>query len=159
MHLRVRQKGRRIHQQVYSVDGTEKYPHWVVLIIFVSRPNLRYCYQYGNKLTAQLIVLKFPKREHGMRLLGKDTIYDLLKQDSATSKWLTIWVNEVAYAQWQCASDVLIQFPNAQERNCGLFIFETEPKGFCIEVQVAFPQRVAVITGFARQEEDNNGQN
>lgn len=93
-----------------------------------------------------------------MRLLGKDTIHNLQKQDNTLDKWLATWVSEITYAQWQCANDVLIQFPNAQEQNRGLFIFQTEPRGFCIEVKIAFPQRVALITAFARQE-DNNGQN
>jgi len=92
-----------------------------------------------------------------MRLLGRDTLNGLQKRNEMLDKWLAAWVYEFVHARWWCSADVLSQFPKVQEHRDGLFLFQTEPKGYCIEVQIAFPQGIALITALTELIEDNNG--
>jgi mRNA-degrading endonuclease HigB of HigAB toxin-antitoxin module len=92
-----------------------------------------------------------------MHLLGRDTLNVLQKRNEMLDKWLAAWVCEFVHARWWCSADVLSQFPKVQERSDGLFLFQTEPKGYCIEVQIAFPQGIALITALTEIMEDNNG--
>jgi hypothetical protein len=92
-----------------------------------------------------------------MRLLGRDILFNLQKRNEMLDKWLAVWVCELTNARWWCPTDVFNQFPKVQERGGGLFLFQTEPKGYCIEVQIAFPQGIALITALTELIEDNNG--
>ena len=91
-----------------------------------------------------------------MRLLGRDTLNGLQKRNEMLDKWITAWVCEFIHAHWWCPADVHDQFPKVQELDDGLFLFQTEPKGYCIEVQIAFPQGIALITALTELIEDNN---
>jgi mRNA-degrading endonuclease HigB of HigAB toxin-antitoxin module len=92
-----------------------------------------------------------------MRLLGRDTLRGLQKRNELLDKWLASWLCEIVHARWWSPVDVINQFPKVQENDNGLFLFQTEPKGFCIEVQIAFPQGIALITALIELTEDNNG--
>jgi hypothetical protein len=83
---------------------------------------------------------------NNMHLLGRDKLSRLQKQNDMLDKWLASWVCELVRARWWCSADVLNQFPRVQECGNGLFLFTTEPKEYCIEVQFAFSQGVALIT-------------
>lgn len=91
-----------------------------------------------------------------MRLVGRDILNPLQKQNKTLDNWLSAWVCELVHARWWSPADVLDQFPKVQERGNGLFLFQTEPKGYYIEVQIAFPQGIALITALTEHKEDNN---
>lgn len=91
-----------------------------------------------------------------MHLLGRDTLNRLQNQNEMLDKWLSSWLSELVHARWWCSADVVGQFPKVQEHRDGLFLFQTEPKGYCIEVQIAFPQGIALITALTEITEDNN---
>ncbi|MGJ0489622.1 hypothetical protein [Methylobacter sp.] len=91
-----------------------------------------------------------------MHLLGRDKLNRLQKQNQNLDKWLSVWTSELLHARWWSTNDVLNQFPKAQERSNGLFLFQTEPRGYCIKVQIAFPQGIALITDLIELIEDNN---
>jgi hypothetical protein len=94
---------------------------------------------------------------NNMHLLGRDTLNGLQKQNEMLDKWVAIWVCEFIHARWWCSDDVIGQFPKAQQHGNGIFLFQTEPKGYCIEVKIAFPQGIALITALTELIEDNNG--
>lgn len=87
-----------------------------------------------------------------MRILGRDTLGDLQKNN----KWLASWLSELAHARWWNSTDVQKQFPKAQARNNDLFLFQTESNEYCIEVQFAFLQGIALITALTELTENNN---
>ncbi len=87
-----------------------------------------------------------------MHILGRDTLGDLQKNN----KWLATWLAELAHARWWNSTDVEKQFPKAQARNNNLFLFQTEPNKYCVEVQFAFPQGIALITALTELTENND---
>ena len=87
-----------------------------------------------------------------MRILGRNTLGDFQK----SNKWLATWLTELAHARWWGPADVLKQFPKAHAHSNDLFLFQTEPKKYCIEVQFAFPQGIALITALTELTENNN---
>lgn len=81
-----------------------------------------------------------------MRLIGREKLNSLRGQGGAAEKWARSWVAEVAEAHWRQPGDVTEQFPNALHQGHGHFLF---PIGHCkqaIKVQVAFAQRIALIS-------------
>lgn len=91
-----------------------------------------------------------------MRLVGKDMLCPLRKQNEILDRWLSAWIHELGHARWWSPADVLNQFPKAQEHGDGLFLFQTDPKGYYIEVKIVFPQGIALITALTGRKEDNN---
>jgi mRNA-degrading endonuclease HigB of HigAB toxin-antitoxin module len=91
-----------------------------------------------------------------MRLVGRDILNPVQKQNKILDGWLSAWVCELIHARWWSPADVLNQFPKAQQCGNGLFLFQTEPKGYYIEVKIAFPQGIALITALTEHTEDNN---
>ena len=87
-----------------------------------------------------------------MRILGKDTLGNLQKNN----KWLAIWLSELACAQWGGSNDVIKQFPKAKKCNDNLFLFTTNPERYCVEVRFSFPHRTALITALTKLTENNN---
>jgi mRNA-degrading endonuclease HigB of HigAB toxin-antitoxin module len=85
-----------------------------------------------------------------MHLIGKNLISCLHKQNDSLDKWVSAWVSEIIQAHWWCPADVFSQFPKAQINGNDLFLFDTEPKFYGIEVQFAFPQGIALITSLKK---------
>lgn len=84
-----------------------------------------------------------------MHILGRDTLGNLQKDN----KWLATWLCELAHARWWNSADVFNQFPKVQECDNNIFLFQTELKEYCIEVQFAFPQGIALITALKKLKE------
>jgi mRNA interferase HigB len=90
-----------------------------------------------------------------MHLLGRNILSNLQK-NAAVDKWLTSWICEVVNAHWKNSDQVFKQFPQAQQLNDNLFLFETKPKMYCIKVQIAFPKGIVLITALNKLMENNN---
>jgi mRNA-degrading endonuclease HigB of HigAB toxin-antitoxin module len=80
-----------------------------------------------------------------MRLIGRERLNCLKGQSQALDKWLVIWLSELAHAQWRREAELLTQFPNARRIKEGLFAFPVGLGSHEIEVQIAFPQSIALI--------------
>lgn len=87
-----------------------------------------------------------------MHILGKDKLGNLQK----SNRWIAIWLSELTFAQWGCSDDVIKQFPKAKICGDNLFSFKTEINEYCIQVQFAFPQKIALITALTQLKENNN---
>jgi mRNA-degrading endonuclease HigB of HigAB toxin-antitoxin module len=83
-----------------------------------------------------------------MRLIGRERLNCLKGQSEALDKWLVSWLSELAHAQWAQAGELLNQFPTARQLQQGLFAFRVGTGTYEIEVQIAFPQGIALITAF-----------
>ncbi|MBB4867127.1 mRNA-degrading endonuclease HigB of HigAB toxin-antitoxin module [Pseudomonas nitritireducens] len=90
-----------------------------------------------------------------MHLLGRDKLGPLKGRDKGLDKWIVSWVSEVIHASWNDSADLLAQFPKAQQIASGIFRFCVVTGNYMIEVRVAFPQRVALITTLITIEESN----
>jgi mRNA-degrading endonuclease HigB of HigAB toxin-antitoxin module len=90
-----------------------------------------------------------------MHLLGRDKLGPLRGLDAALDKWIVSWVSEMAHASWNDSSDLLAQFPKAQQIAPGVFRFSVVTGNYMLEVRVAFPQRVVLITALINIEESN----
>lgn len=81
-----------------------------------------------------------------MKLLGRNILKNLHKNDVLDS-WLNAWSCEIIHARWWSETDVFKQFPQVKQLDGNLFSFETKPKMYCINVQIAFfPIGVVLIT-------------
>lgn len=85
-----------------------------------------------------------------MRLLGREKLPSLQMESEQIRKWISSWVSEVSHAKWKVPSDLLEQFPSAQVRDDGLFVFSVCDSGCFVELKVAFAQGVAVITAIVK---------
>ena len=93
-----------------------------------------------------------------MHLLGRDQLESIKGHNAEIDKWLNSWLSEFTHARWWCADDVLRQFPMTQELGDDSFLFQTGLGEHCIEVLIAFPQGVAIITTTTKiKKEDSNG--
>ena len=92
-----------------------------------------------------------------MRILGRNNLICLHERNEMVDKWLNAWIHELVVAQWRSAADVLEQFPKAQELGAGLFLFQIDPKGYCIKVQISFSHGIVQITDLTELIEDSNG--
>lgn len=90
-----------------------------------------------------------------MHLLGRNILSNLQKNE-AVDKWLIAWTYEVIHAHWKNSDQVFKQFPQVQQLDDNLFLFETKPKMYCIKVQIAFPKGIVLITALNELTENNN---
>ncbi|HBO9693886.1 TPA: type II toxin-antitoxin system HigB family toxin [Pseudomonas aeruginosa] len=90
-----------------------------------------------------------------MHLLGRDKLEPLKGLDGGLDKWVVSWVSEMTQASWKGSTDLLAQFPKAQEIAPGVFRFYVVTGNYAVEVRVAFPQGIALITALLTIEESN----
>ena len=81
-----------------------------------------------------------------MRLIGREKLNRLKGKGAETEKWVRNWAAEVAEAQWCQPGDVTDQFPNVRHRDQGYFSFPIGNCELAIELQIAFAQRIALIS-------------
>jgi len=81
-----------------------------------------------------------------MKLLGRNRLQALYGLDEQTDKWLCSWVSEISHANWKHPKDVLLQFPQAKSVANGIFHFRAANCAKYIEISVAFPLAVAIVT-------------
>ena len=77
-----------------------------------------------------------------MRLIGRDKLAQI---GGEVDRWLRNWCAEVVRAHWRRPEDVTSQFPNASVRPEGDFFFPVGASGYSVQLQIAFPQGVALI--------------
>lgn len=77
-----------------------------------------------------------------MKLIGRNK---LQRVSDEVDRWLRSWCAEVAHAYWQRPEDITDQFPNARMHSGGAFLFPIGTSGYCVILQVAFKQGVALI--------------
>ncbi|KNH30319.1 hypothetical protein ACS77_00440 [Pseudomonas syringae] len=81
-----------------------------------------------------------------MRLIGREKLTPLQGKGDRAEKWLRGWVAEIISAHWKQPADVNEQFPNSSLKGDGVFHFPVESCGVAIQLMIAFPQGVALIT-------------
>lgn len=83
-----------------------------------------------------------------MRLIGREKLGHLQNHDEPTEKWVRAWIAELVHANWKHPVDVSHQFPNARHEGDGEFLFPVSYSNCVIHVLIAFPQGIALVTGF-----------
>lgn len=81
-----------------------------------------------------------------MRLLGRHWLLPLRGSTTEDKAWLSSWTAEVVNAAWRQPTDVYSQFPNVEIRSHSVFLFWNRNRQWAIELVIAFPQQVALIT-------------
>ncbi len=80
-----------------------------------------------------------------MRLIGKERL--VARHVGAVARtWLISWVSEISMANWKGPMDVVRQFPKARQESDSQFIFPVEDDIGEIDVLIAFPQGIALVT-------------
>lgn len=80
-----------------------------------------------------------------MRLVGREKLNHLNDNVQAKS-WLRNWIAEVKDANWKNPTDVFDQFPNVRVKGQNLFMFPISKINVAVELMVAYPQGIALIT-------------
>ena len=88
-----------------------------------------------------------------MRLIGRHMLHRLRHREVNAEKWVRSWASEVMDAHWRKPVDVTTQFPKAHDQGGGLFLFPVDRGELAIRVQIAFPQGIALISGFNSNDE------
>jgi mRNA-degrading endonuclease HigB of HigAB toxin-antitoxin module len=81
-----------------------------------------------------------------MRLIGKERLLSWQVERSAARTWLINWISEISEANWKSPLDVVRQFPRARQKGDSRFVFEVEEGVAEIDLLVAFPQAIALVT-------------
>lgn len=81
-----------------------------------------------------------------MRLIGRAKLEALAERDREAAKWVANWVTELREANWMRAADVGKRFPKALQQADGTILFPVPRQGLGIQVLMAFPEKVALIT-------------
>lgn len=82
-----------------------------------------------------------------MRLVGRERVTKNIR-DPGANEWVSIWMSEVADAQWSSSSELLSYYPTAQDLGNGKFLFSVSQGKAYIEVLVSFTQKIACILHF-----------
>lgn len=90
-----------------------------------------------------------------MRLIGRARLEPLRAQDSETARWIANWITALRDAHWKRPADVTIQFPKAFQQDDSTFLFPVAQLRTEIQVLIAFPQGVALITAIRFLVADN----
>ena len=85
-----------------------------------------------------------------MRLLGRNHRQKIRGLDAQTDSWLTIWASEVSNASWKAPVDLVKQYRSVVEQDASTYLFQIGAFDGFIELQVAFPQGVALITAIKK---------
>lgn len=81
-----------------------------------------------------------------MILVGRSKLCRLTRDGGQAERWVRSWVAELASAHWRHLSDIYAQFPSARQVADGCIAFPVSDSDAVIQVRVAFPQGVALIT-------------
>ena len=88
-----------------------------------------------------------------MRLIGREKLDHLRSRGGQNEKWILSWVAEVRSAHWKYPADVTDQFPNALHGEGGFFEFPVADCRWVIQLRIAFPQGVVLITKLKANDE------
>lgn len=80
-----------------------------------------------------------------MRLIGRQRLVSLSRQDRDVAKWVANWIVELREAHWKRPADVTRQFPKVWEQDDGTFLFPVPQRQIGIHVLITFSQGVALI--------------
>lgn len=80
-----------------------------------------------------------------MHLLGRQHLTCLEKLAGGV-RWKTLWISEVREAHWKSVADVRAQFPRVRVLGEETFLFPVALLPVAIQVLVAFPKGIALIT-------------
>ena len=81
-----------------------------------------------------------------MRLIGQSHLNPLIQSGEFAARWVAAWTAEVKSAHWKKPADILVQFPRVGRTADGEFLFPVARCAFAVEVLIAFPQGIALIT-------------
>lgn len=90
-----------------------------------------------------------------MKLIGRERLAHLRVMGEPAEKWIQSWVAEVTTAHWKSPIDVRSQFPNVRQADDGHILFPVNDFGIVIQVRMAFPQGIALITALINSEENH----
>jgi mRNA-degrading endonuclease HigB of HigAB toxin-antitoxin module len=85
-----------------------------------------------------------------MRLLGRNHLQKIRGLNAQTDSWLTTWASEVANANWKAPVDLVKQYRSVVEQGASTYLFQIGAFDGFIELQVAFPQGIALITAIKK---------
>lgn len=85
-----------------------------------------------------------------MRLLGRNHLQKIRGFNTQTDSWLSAWVGEVTAANWKSQPDLIKQFQTVNCLDEGIYLFQVSEICGSIELQIAFPQGIALITAIRK---------
>jgi len=88
-----------------------------------------------------------------MRLIGRHKLHRLRHSEVDVEKWVRSWAAEVLDAHWRQPDDVTAQFPSAHHQGGSFFLFPVAHSELAIQLQVAFPQGIALISDLNTNDE------
>lgn len=80
-----------------------------------------------------------------MRLISREKLLPLSKQDLQTARWVASWVTELRDAHWKRPADITGQFPKVRQQVDGTFLFPVPQHQLGIHLVIAFSLGVALI--------------
>lgn len=81
-----------------------------------------------------------------MRVIGRAKLASLVEKDRQIGTWVASWLAELRDANWRRPTDVGARFPNASRQNDGTILFPIPNSGVWIQVLIAFPHGVVLVT-------------
>lgn len=81
-----------------------------------------------------------------MRLLGRKHLQKIRGLNALTDRWLAAWASEVVNASWKASIDVVKQYQAVTQVDECTFLFKVGNFDGFVELNVAFPQGIALIT-------------
>ena len=78
-----------------------------------------------------------------MRLIGRNKLNHSSHDAMA---WMKVWAADVIQAQWKEPEDVIRQFPKAKISVPGNFLFNVGEYQLQLQITIAFPQGIALVT-------------
>ena len=80
-----------------------------------------------------------------MRIIAKRTLQEFWKRHPATETPLKLWYYHVKAANWQCANDVIKQYPMARSVGNGRFIFKIKGNTYRLIVRINFDHQLVLV--------------
>lgn len=86
-----------------------------------------------------------------MRLIGKEKLMPLQNNGEEIQQWLSTWVSEVLYANWEHERMLLQRYPNAIVKGGSMYSFKIGSSKFEVSVKIAFVQKVVLINSLSKK--------
>lgn len=86
-----------------------------------------------------------------MRLIGKEKLMPLQNSDEEIQQWVSTWVSEVLYANWEHEWVLLQRYPTLIVRGGSMYSFKVGSSKFEVSVKIAFAQRIVLINSLSKK--------
>ena len=81
-----------------------------------------------------------------MRLLGRDKLEELKRNEPSSKSWIDAWSTELTLSNWKTKEEVKKHFPKVDNITDQIFIFKVGHCGFFIETFIDFNRLLVFVT-------------